>query len=201
MSTKSVFAAVLDAALNYIKTNGDRICLCSQPPTSFAEATSTYELADIDIDSDDYTGPANGDVGGRKITVNAQTGIAGDVTGYCTHIAVVDTSGENVVYVTTIPNYRTNTAQAGGASTITLDANASAVDDAYNSLSIRILSGTGSGQEKPITDYDGTTKVATVASAWSVNPDNTSVFEIYIPLLTGGSINMSAWDIEFGDPV
>lgn len=69
------------------------------------------------------------------------------------------------------------TAQAGGATTITLDTGASAVDDEYNSDVIEITSGTGSGQTRTITDYVGSTKVATVA-AWSTNPDATSVFEI-----------------------
>lgn len=73
---------------------------------------------------------------------------------------------------------RTGTAQAGGASTITLDAGASAVNQAYQFDIISITSGTGAGQSKYITNYVGSTKVATVNSAWSSNPDNTSVFEI-----------------------
>lgn len=72
---------------------------------------------------------------------------------------------------------RSNTAQAGGATSITLDAGASATDDIYNNHWVRISSGTGSGQIRLVTDYDGTTKVATV-SGWSTQPDNTSVFQI-----------------------
>jgi hypothetical protein len=73
---------------------------------------------------------------------------------------------------------RQNTAQAGAATTITLDAGASAVDDTYNNLQIHIISGTGSGQSNLITDYVGSTKVATVQTAWTTNPDATSVFRI-----------------------
>jgi hypothetical protein len=72
---------------------------------------------------------------------------------------------------------RQNTAQAGAATTITLDAGASAVDDYYNGLEIHIISGTGAGQANAITDYVGSTKVATVA-AWTTQPDATSVFRI-----------------------
>jgi len=73
---------------------------------------------------------------------------------------------------------RTGTAQAGGASTITLDAGASATDNFYNTEVIFILSGTGAGQTRKINSYVGSTKVASLASAWATNPDNTSVFII-----------------------
>ena len=73
---------------------------------------------------------------------------------------------------------RSGTAQAGAASTITLDASANANNDFYNNGWIFIVSGTGAGQGNTVSDYDGTTKVATVQDTWAVNPDNTSVFVV-----------------------
>ena len=73
---------------------------------------------------------------------------------------------------------RTGTAQAGAANSITLDASASSTSEVYDENLITILSGTGAGQSRIITDYNGTTKVATVARNWEVNPDNTSEFQI-----------------------
>lgn len=73
---------------------------------------------------------------------------------------------------------RSSTAQAGGASTITLDASASGTDDIYNGSSIHITGGTGSGQNRVISDYVGGTKVATVSTAWTTQPDNTSTFTV-----------------------
>ena len=73
---------------------------------------------------------------------------------------------------------RSEVAQDGGASSITLDASASALDDFYNGATLTIVSGTGAGQTRRITDYDGTTKVATVDASWGVNPDDTSAFRI-----------------------
>lgn len=70
------------------------------------------------------------------------------------------------------------TAQAGGASTITLRAGASATDDIYINAFVTILSGTGSGQTRIISDYVGATKVATVDSAWDTQPDNTSIYAV-----------------------
>ena len=64
------------------------------------------------------------------------------------------------------------------AGTITLEAVASAVDDYYNDMMVKITSGTGAGQARAITDYNGTTKVATISPNWSTNPDNTSVYHV-----------------------
>lgn len=74
---------------------------------------------------------------------------------------------------------RSGTAQAGAAGTITLDAGASAVTDAYKETWIKITGGTGPDQSpRLITAYNGTTKVATVAPNWTTNPDVTSTFAI-----------------------
>lgn len=69
------------------------------------------------------------------------------------------------------------TAQAGAATTITLAAGASSTDDYYNDKLITLDGGTGDGQTRIITDYDGTTKVATVA-AWGTTPDATTTYTI-----------------------
>lgn len=73
----------------------------------------------------------------------------------------------------------TGTAQAGAASTITLAAGASAVNDAYKGMPITITAGTGANQEaRVITAYNGTTKVATVFPNFAVTPDGTSQYSI-----------------------
>lgn len=73
----------------------------------------------------------------------------------------------------------TGTAQAGAVSTITLAVAASAVDDFHNNDSIRIVSGTGIGQHRFISDYVGATRVAIVSVPWSVVPNAISVYETY----------------------
>lgn len=75
-----------------------------------------------------------------------------------------------------VPFIHMGLAQAGGASTITLAAAASATNDIYNGQLIRVLSGTGDDQIRIITDYDGATKVATVAPAWTTQPDAASYY-------------------------
>lgn len=73
---------------------------------------------------------------------------------------------------------RNGTAQAGAAGTITLDASANATDDFYNNQLVVLVGGTGVSQARFITDYVGSTKVATISPNWITNPDATSVFLI-----------------------
>jgi hypothetical protein len=96
-----------------------------------------------------------------------------------------------------IPVLRYGTAQAGAASTITLDAGASSITDYYvgiesNRLAVAITSGTGAGQIRAITAYNGTTKVATVDSAWTTNPANGSLFSIVQAASSGGGTDWSS---------
>lgn len=98
---------------------------------------------------------------------------------------------------------RSGTAQAGGASTITLDAGASATDNIYKNETVFISSGTGAGQSATIASYVGSTKVATINGTWATNPDATSVFTI-VGLggssLTTAGIATAVWqDTTSGD--
>jgi len=196
--TKFTHDDVMDAALDEIITNANLMTVCSVAPADRTEAVTTYALADQTIDSSDFT-KADGDVSGRKATVAAQSGVTVDISGMGTHVAIVD--GTRLLHVTELGTVRQNTAQGGGASTITLDAAASAVDDEYNDMAITILSGTGAGQTRYISDYDGASKVATVGSAWSTQPDSSSVFRVYGQALTAtASIDLPAYDIELEDP-
>ncbi len=83
-----------------------------------------------------------------------------------------------------------DTAVAGGANSISLAATASAVDDAYKYLTIKITGGTGAGQARLISGYVGATKVASVREAWTTPPDVTSTYSIdaqvvYAPISGG----------------
>jgi hypothetical protein len=71
------------------------------------------------------------------------------------------------------------TAQAGSTTTITLKAATSYTsDDQCNGFSIHLTAGTGSGQHRHISDYDATTKVATVYPAFDTAPDATTQYSI-----------------------
>jgi len=88
-----------------------------------------------------------------------------------------------VLYPRRLPILRTGTAQAGAASTITLDSGASAVDDFYLGCWVNITNDSpvgALGQARMITDYVGSTKVATIEGTWGTNPSSASTFEILI---------------------
>jgi len=115
--------------------------------------------------------------------------IAGELDTKSTAIIVkTSTSGAKttpmVLYPKRLPALRTGTAQAGAATTITLNSEASAIDDFYNGLIVNITNNSpanAQGQARVITDYVGSTKVATVEAAWGTNPSSASTFEILVP--------------------
>lgn len=91
---------VLDALGDYIIANCTRITLCSQQPTTFAEANATYALADVTVDGSDFS-QANGDTNGRKTTVAAQNAVPVDASGTSNHVALLDVANSKLLYVTT----------------------------------------------------------------------------------------------------
>ena len=98
-----------------------------------------------------------------------------------------------VLYPKRLPVLRTGTAQAGATSTITLDSGASADDDFYNGCYVNITNNDPAnvlGQARRITDYVGSTKVATVEGTWGTNPSVASTFEILLP---GDTVNVAQW--------
>ena len=62
--------------------------------------------------------------------------------------------------------------------TITLPSNASSTNDFYNNQIIEVLTGAGSGQKRTITDYNGSTKVATLKSNFIDHPLPASTYKI-----------------------
>ncbi len=86
-----------DRLLDAIRTECNKMVLCSQVPTTFTEANTTYALADVAMSPTDFT-IANGDVSGRKITVAAKSGVPVDVTGDPVVCALLDTVNQRLLY-------------------------------------------------------------------------------------------------------
>jgi hypothetical protein len=64
------------------------------------------------------------------------------------------------------------------ATQILLSANSPTQDNFFAGDEIDLIGGTGQGQRNTIVSYNGTTKVATVATAWTVIPDGTTEYSI-----------------------
>ena len=82
-------------------------------------------------------------------------------------------------------------AQGGTSTTMTLNTLASSVDDVYNDQIMYIVAGTGADQARHITDYNGTTKVATTNIAWNITPDDTSIYAV-LPFILHEPVSAAA---------
>ncbi|MFN3008599.1 MULTISPECIES: hypothetical protein [Mycolicibacterium] len=98
--SKYIPDGVLDDMLEVISQSCTRITICSTQPTTYTEANATYALANVTVDSSDFTA-ANGDTSGRKITVAQQTGLTITATDTAAHIALLDVSNSTLLAVTT----------------------------------------------------------------------------------------------------
>jgi hypothetical protein len=87
--TKFIADAIMDAACDYVKNNITEMYICSgaNNPATRAAAITAALASKTNLTSASFTGPADGTVSGRKITKNAETGIAitasGDATNVC----------------------------------------------------------------------------------------------------------------------
>lgn len=87
---------VLDFGINELTSNANRVDLCSQAPTTYAEATSTYTMGNKTSIS--FGSPADA-TSGRKVVLTAITGGSLTSTGNVTHYAVTDTVNSRLLVV------------------------------------------------------------------------------------------------------
>jgi hypothetical protein len=97
---KYVSDLILDNGIAYLKANGTEEYLCTSQPADRAAAIAASVASKTGLTSGDYTGPSDGAVSGRKMTVNAQAGIVASADGTATHIAIC--SGTTLLLVTTV---------------------------------------------------------------------------------------------------
>lgn len=134
---------------------------CTNEMTEIATTSGMYYL--------DLTGA---EMTGKVITVIAKSATVGMKT---TPI---------VLYPRRLPIMESGVAQAGAAGTITLAAGASSVDNFYNGLFVHITDNDAAGSQyqlRRIVSYVGSTRVATIDSAWGTNPSSASNYDILIP--------------------
>jgi hypothetical protein len=129
----------------------------------------------------------------NEVTLTKEVGAATDsALGYIT-LTAAEMTGDNIMVQIKSANcvtalisltpirlvpVRESTAADGANGTVTLDAGASAVDDYYNGMVIRTNAGTGPGQVRLITNYVGSTKIASVAPNWATNPSSDTTYTI-----------------------
>lgn len=120
---------------------------------------------------------------------HAETCVAGS-GGNC----AADTAGALYFQTSQCAAEVVGAARTGSTSTtLRMATAASAVDDAYAGMTLRIIRGTGAGQSREITAYSGATRDATVGAAWTTIPDASSVYSLD-PLLDTAGFNLRKRD-------
>ena len=114
---------VFDQGLDYADTNGTRIDICSQEPTTYAEATSTYTLGNKTGLNTGVT--EAGATDGRRVIVPAITD--GTVTGTATATHWALTDGASILVAT---GALTSSQGVTSGNTFTLDAISITIRDA-----------------------------------------------------------------------
>ena len=114
-------------------------------------------------------------------TANAYTSTlvaSGYVRGLEYDHSTADTSANTFVYKLFVNDLQnsvlTGNVVSSTSTTVTLPSWFSSSNGAYVGVNLSITNGTDAGDFRTITDWNGTAKIATVNSSWSVNPDTTS---------------------------
>lgn len=97
---KWVNTLVLDQALYEIAESNLMVAIAGQP-ASFA-AAQAGKLAEASLASADFTLSA-GAVSGRRVTIAGKSGLPVIAEGTADHVALLDTVGSRLLYVTTCP--------------------------------------------------------------------------------------------------
>jgi hypothetical protein len=106
--------------------------------------------------------------------------------------AIADNAIDNATFAaeTGMASVRSNTATAGGAASVTLDASASTTSGFYVGAWIVLTGGTGVGQTRVCVAYNGTSKVASVSPSWATQPVNGTTFAVLPSGWVGGSYDL-----------
>ena len=91
--------SVLDGLLEIIN-DATLMTVCNAEPTTYAEAATTFKLADVVMAGGDFT-ISNGDTDGRKVRVATKLAVPIDTTGTATHVALAISGSSTLLGATT----------------------------------------------------------------------------------------------------
>lgn len=106
---------VLDAALNYIADNGNKLALCSGLPATYSELSGSLMLAITNMVTgaggvgSSYGACGDQSGGGRSMTPVAQSAVTVSVSGTGTHLAIGDSANSKVLHVEDIADVAVTT--------------------------------------------------------------------------------------------
>jgi hypothetical protein len=127
-------------------------------------------------------------------TVGTATNVTNQVTADVTAISGSTAAADNLEAWWANMDTQINVASATTTTIVFDDAAMNANNDFYNGMIVFVYGGTGAGQARLVTDYDGGTKSATVFPAWGTTPDATS--DVIMSAGPGVGADMSETDVS-----
>ncbi len=183
----------------------------------------TFEIDGIDLRKDSAPGVADlFMLLDEAVEVASDNAATDEGRGYSLVIPAVDMSNkritiyvedqtgpkawlDDVIYIETTdhqdamhPNgvNEAGTAQSGGASVIRLRSGASAVNDLFLGQIVTIIAGTGIGQSRSCSSYDGTLKDLSISGTWATDPDVTSRYRLHSDAVTEITVPSAATNAD-----
>jgi hypothetical protein len=91
---------MIDAAFDWIRARVTKENVDNALPTTYAEATSTYMLAQVGMTSTDCV-VADGDSNGRKMTMGAKNSVSVTTSGTAYNVALTGSTGSTILLLVT----------------------------------------------------------------------------------------------------
>jgi hypothetical protein len=192
----SLDAIIFDNGLSHLTANADNLHLCSQAPTNYTEATSTYTLANK---TGITVGSPEAGTTGRKVVVSAITS-GGNNTGNggATNWAIVDVPNTLLLATGTVPSdpYAIDASASTNDSSITLDNAAGALPTALVNGDLIVIA--GSVQQYEVTSYSENATDATVGISPNLDQNVTDgvVVRKLFDIDSSSSFTLAQFDIE-----
>lgn len=141
--------------------------------TSFFDVTTSQQI-DLHCVDRNYVNTSSANTYNSTLVASAY------IRGLVYDHSTTDANTASYVYKAYINDVQNNVISANvvsaNANTITLPSYFSATTNAYNNIIVTIQSGTGAGQFRTISAYNGTSKVANISQNWTTVPNANSIF-------------------------
>jgi len=201
---KVIDDTVYDSALNDIISNADQVVLCEGEPADYTAATTDkgaggVALGEVAVSSTNFTGPADGDTSGRKLTLDSLSGVSVDVTGTGDHLAIVD-DGNSVLQMVDTYEQSDIVGVDTGTDTITIDGDHTADIEADDYVTIRGSTGNDGIYTVSSVSLNGSdTDVVLNESIGDSTADGICIYGAQ-HLSSGNSTDVNGFDFEIQDP-
>jgi hypothetical protein len=161
------------ASVRYLATGEHEVQKHRKPVEQVGSGTIIdYPNSPLDVDHNDLDG---------RSADSCHPATAIDYDNINSGLVAVDATSQYVILAySDLRSVNEGLLRGATANTVTLNTNASPIDNTYRGQLIFLVSGTGQDQTGMVIAYDGATKIATVEADWDTLPDDTTGY-VMIP--------------------